>query len=143
MPTVLPELVADKPQSKRMQEVLKKALDAGEGRIIAWIWAYRPFELPVNVFDFTVSRHRDGPDDLLRGASGLLMADCWSLLTIDSTAFRNDLDVSAYVKDVIDQLLSERRIVITLEVSHKMLRHHSGRTSSKEAKAPTGLPPDN
>jgi hypothetical protein len=42
------------------------------------MWAYRPFELPFNVFDFTVSRHRDGPDEVLKDYSGTLMADCWS-----------------------------------------------------------------
>jgi hypothetical protein len=42
------------------------------------MWAYREFELPVNVFDFTVSRHRDGPDEFLEGYTGNLMADCWS-----------------------------------------------------------------
>ena len=42
------------------------------------MWAYRSFELPVNVFDFTVSRHRDGPDEILRDYTGVLMGDCWS-----------------------------------------------------------------
>mgnify|MGYP003338265080 CR=1 FL=1 len=61
VPMVLPELVADDRRSKRMHEVLQKALDEGRPSITARMWAYRPFELPVNVFDFTVSRHRDGP----------------------------------------------------------------------------------
>jgi hypothetical protein len=42
------------------------------------MWAYRPFELPFNVFDFTVSRHRDGPNEVLADYTGSLMADCWS-----------------------------------------------------------------
>jgi hypothetical protein len=42
------------------------------------MWAYRSFELAVNVFDFTVSRHRDGPDEVLRDYTGVLMGDCWS-----------------------------------------------------------------
>ncbi|TWU09737.1 IS66 family transposase [Allorhodopirellula heiligendammensis] len=29
-------------------------------------------------FDFTVSRHRDGPDDVLEDFSGNLIGDCWS-----------------------------------------------------------------
>jgi len=44
----------------------------------ARMWAYRSFELPINVFDFTVSRHRDGPDEILRDYTGILMADCYS-----------------------------------------------------------------
>jgi hypothetical protein len=42
------------------------------------MWAYRSFDLPINVFDFTVSRHRDGPDDFLKDYTGTLMGDCWS-----------------------------------------------------------------
>ncbi len=78
VPPVLPEFDMKDPRAKRMHDVLKKALDEGKPSVTARMWAYRPFELPVNVFDFTVSRHRDGPDDVLRDASGLLMADCWS-----------------------------------------------------------------
>ena len=34
----------------------------------------------LNVFDFTVSRHRDGPDDFLvnSGFAGTTIADCYS-----------------------------------------------------------------
>ncbi len=42
------------------------------------MWGYRSFELPIDVFDFTVSRHRDGPDDFLKDYVGSLMGDCWS-----------------------------------------------------------------
>jgi hypothetical protein len=51
-----------------------------EGRksVSARMWIYRSFVLPINVFDFTVSRHRDGPDEFLQSFSGTLMADCWS-----------------------------------------------------------------
>jgi hypothetical protein len=34
--------------------------------------------VPLNVFDFTVSRHRDGPDAFLETFTGKLMADCYS-----------------------------------------------------------------
>src|SRR5438477_6518190 len=42
------------------------------------MWAYRSFELPFNVFDFTVSRHRDGPDEFLENFHGTMLADCYS-----------------------------------------------------------------
>ncbi len=42
------------------------------------MWAYRGVTLPINVFDFTVSRERYGPDDVLSGFQGFLMGDCWS-----------------------------------------------------------------
>lgn len=42
------------------------------------MWAYRGITVPINVFDFTVSRHRDGPEIFLDGFTGKLMADCYS-----------------------------------------------------------------
>jgi hypothetical protein len=42
------------------------------------MWAYRSLDLPFNLFDFTVSRHRDGPDEILSDFKGFLMGDCWS-----------------------------------------------------------------
>jgi transposase len=78
VPTELPELIADDPRSKRIHEVLSKAQAERRPSVSARIWAYRPFELPVNVFDFTVSRHRDGPDEVLQDYTGVLMGDCWS-----------------------------------------------------------------
>ena len=78
VPAVIPHVDADDPRSQRIHEVLTRATQAGRKSIDARMWAYRPFELPVNVFDFTVSRHRDGPDELLADYTGSLMADCWS-----------------------------------------------------------------
>jgi hypothetical protein len=42
------------------------------------MWAYRSVTIPLCVFDFTVSRHRDGPDAFLESYAGKLMADCYS-----------------------------------------------------------------
>ena len=42
------------------------------------MWTYRSLTQPINVFDFTVSRHRDGPGLFLDGFTGSLMADCYS-----------------------------------------------------------------
>jgi transposase len=78
VPTVLPALVEGDPRSRRVHEVLSQALAQGRPSITGRMWAYRSFELPVNVFDFTVSRHRDGPDEILRNYKGRLMGDCWS-----------------------------------------------------------------
>ena len=33
--------------------------------------------VPLNLFDFTVSRHRDGPEDFFTGWSGTILGDCW------------------------------------------------------------------
>lgn len=78
VPTVLPQIVEDDPRSRRVYEVLERALREGRPSVTAHMWAYRPFDLPVNIFDFTVSRHRDGPDEVLADYDGSLMADCWS-----------------------------------------------------------------
>jgi transposase len=78
VPTVLPQIVGDDPRSRRMHEVLERALAKGQPSVTARMWAYRPFDRPVNVFDFTVSRHREGPDDVLADYTGLLLGDCWS-----------------------------------------------------------------
>ena len=44
------------------------------------MWAYRSLTVPINVFDFTVSRHRDGPDEFLVAGNftGKILADCYS-----------------------------------------------------------------
>lgn len=78
VPATIPQVDADDPRSRRIQEVLSEAQEQGRPSVKARMWAYRPFDLPFNVFDFTVSRHRDGPDEVLEGYSGSLMADCWS-----------------------------------------------------------------
>ena len=44
------------------------------------MWAYRSLTVPLNLFDFTVSRHRDGADEFLVDSrfTGKLLADCYS-----------------------------------------------------------------
>lgn len=78
VPATLPQVVADDPRSQRIHDVLSHAAEKGSKSVNGRMWAYRPFELPINVFDFTVSRHRDGPDEVLKDYRGSLMADCWS-----------------------------------------------------------------
>ena len=80
LPSTVPEASADDPKSQRIHEVLSKALEEDKPSIPARMWVYRGIEVPLNVFDFTVSRHRDGPDDILvaGGFIGTLMADCYS-----------------------------------------------------------------
>jgi transposase len=78
VPSTIPQVDADDPRSVRIHEVLSRAHEEGRKSVNARIWAYRPFDLSINVFDFTVSRHRDGPDEVLQDYTGRLMADCWS-----------------------------------------------------------------
>ena len=42
------------------------------------MWAYRSVTTPLNVFDFTVSRHHDGPDLMLADFCGTLVAGGYS-----------------------------------------------------------------
>lgn len=78
VPPMAPPIDPADPRSSRVHEVLQEAIDKGQPSVNARMWAYRSFELPINVFDFTVSRHRDGPDEILRDYTGILMADCYS-----------------------------------------------------------------
>jgi transposase len=78
LPATIPAIDPDDPRSRRIHEVISQAHKEGRKSISARMWAYRSFVLPINVFDFTVSRHRDGPDEVLKSFTGKLMADCWS-----------------------------------------------------------------
>ena len=78
VPPALPQLDPSQPRTARIQEVLSQAIASGQPSVSAKLWAYRAVRLPINVFDFTVSRHRDGPDEILSGYSGTLLGDCWS-----------------------------------------------------------------
>jgi len=80
LPPEIPEAKSDDPKSQRIAEVFSKAREEGRTSVSGRMWAYRSLLIPVNVFDFTVSRHRDGPDDFLIDTqfTGKLMADCYS-----------------------------------------------------------------
>jgi transposase len=78
VPPSLPELDPQDPRTSRILEVLSNAQAAGQPSVKARMWAYRALDLPFNLFDFTVSRHRDGPDEVLTNFAGSLMGDCWT-----------------------------------------------------------------
>lgn len=77
-PENIPQPIAGDPKSQRIQEVFTKARREGKPSVSARMWAYRSVTIPLNVFDFTVSHHRDGPDAFLEDFTGKLMADCYS-----------------------------------------------------------------
>ena len=78
LPKNIPKPREDDRKSQRVYEVLAKAAAAGKPSVLARMWAYRSVTVPLNVFDFTVSRHRDGPDAFLESFCGKLMADCYT-----------------------------------------------------------------
>jgi hypothetical protein len=69
----------DEERSQRIHEVLSAARAANKSHVSARMWVYRSLGASgVNVFDFTVSRHRDGPADFLKHYTGTLLGDCYS-----------------------------------------------------------------
>ena len=76
-PKTMPDL-SNHPRRERIAEVLEAAIAQGKPSIKANFWGYYASRLPVVAFDFTVSRHRDGPDDVLGDFAGNLIGDCWS-----------------------------------------------------------------
>lgn len=80
LPPEIPAVIEGDAKSERIHEVFSEARAAGKPSVSARMWAYRSMLIPLNIFDFTVSRHRDGPDEFLveGGFTGKLMADCYS-----------------------------------------------------------------
>jgi transposase len=61
-PKIPPEFDRSDPKQKRIAEVFDEAAVENKSSINARMWGYRGITVPLNVFDFTVSRHRDGPE---------------------------------------------------------------------------------
>jgi transposase len=80
LPPEIPPAQEGDAKSKRIYEVLSEARAEKRPSVSARMWAYRSLTVPINVFDFTVSRHRDGPDEFLVAGNfvGTIMADCYS-----------------------------------------------------------------
>jgi transposase len=80
LPAHVPAPIEGDPKSQRIHDVLQAARDEKKPSVTARMWAYRSVTLKLNVFDFTVSRHRDGPDQFLveSGFQGTMLADCYS-----------------------------------------------------------------
>jgi transposase len=78
LPATIPKVEADDLKSKRIHEVFSEAEAEGKRSVSARMWAYRGVSTPLNVFDFTVSRHRDGPGRMLADYRGTVVADCYA-----------------------------------------------------------------
>jgi transposase len=80
MPPEIPAAIPGDAKSQRIHEVFSEARAEGRPSVSGRMWAYRSLTVPINVFDFTVSRHRDGPDEFLIASNfvGKIMADCYS-----------------------------------------------------------------
>ncbi len=80
LPPEIPAAIAGDAKSQRIHEVFSKARAERQASVSGRMWAYRSLTVPINVFDFTVSRHRDGPDEFLVAGNftGTMIADCYS-----------------------------------------------------------------
>jgi len=78
VPEAIPKPDPNDPKSKRAYEVLSKAVEEKRPSVNAHMWAYRGITVPLNVFDFTVSWHRDGPALMLADFAGIVLGDCYS-----------------------------------------------------------------
>jgi len=79
MPREIPEVNQECTRTQRLIEKMQEAKRKGEKSLAAKMWAYSGGEdAPYDVFDFRVSRHRDGPAEFLDKYSGHVMADCYS-----------------------------------------------------------------
>lgn len=80
LPTIDPEIDPTDPKNRRLAEKLREARADGDKSLIAKMWAYSGLHrAPYNIFDFRVSRHRDGPDDFFRSSKDCkVQGDCFS-----------------------------------------------------------------
>lgn len=79
MPVELPEAKAGDLKTQRLTEKIHEAKRKGENSIMGKMWAYRGLDkAPYNIFDFRISRHRDGPDEFFRNSQCIVQGDCFS-----------------------------------------------------------------
>jgi transposase len=79
MPKEIPDVVEGDLRTQRLIEKMLEAKKEGKTSLDAKMWAYSGADdAPYDIFDFRVSRHRDGPAEFLAGYGGHVMADCYS-----------------------------------------------------------------
>ena len=79
LPPVDPEVDLHDLKSVRLAEKLRETRAKDEKSLLAKMWVYSGlYEAPYNIFDFRVSRHRDGPDEFFRNSRCKVQGDCFS-----------------------------------------------------------------
>jgi transposase len=77
LPTEMPQ--GNDQKSRRLAEKVAEARAAGHDSLLAKMWVYSGLHAaPYNIFDFRVSRHRDGPGDFFRHSRCKVQGDCFS-----------------------------------------------------------------
>lgn len=79
LPKTPPVAVSGDAKSQRLVEKVAEARAKGDPSVVAKMWVYSGlYSAPYNIFDFRVSRHRDGPDDFFRHSRCIVQGDCFS-----------------------------------------------------------------
>jgi transposase/uncharacterized short protein YbdD (DUF466 family) len=79
LPKEVPKVLPGDAKSKRLAEKVAEARAAGKKSLLGKMWVYSGlYHAPYNIFDFRVSRHRDGPDEFLKTSRCKVQGDCFS-----------------------------------------------------------------
>ena len=79
MPKEPPAVIPGDTKSQRLAEKVAEARRKKEDSLECKMWVYSGLhQAPYNIFDFRVSRHRDGPDEFFRNSRCKVQGDCFS-----------------------------------------------------------------
>ena len=79
LPQLDPVVDPDDPKSLRLAEKVAEARKNKDQSLLAKMWVYSGlYEAPYNIFDFRVSRHRDGPEEFFKHSRCKVQGDCLS-----------------------------------------------------------------
>ncbi len=79
LPRTPPVVIPGDAKSQRLVEKVAETRAKGESSLLAKMWVYSGLHLArYNIFDFRVSRHRDGPEDFFRHSRCIVQGDCFS-----------------------------------------------------------------
>jgi transposase len=79
LPKDVPPIIEGDAKSRRIAEKIKEAKGKKETSLLAKIWVYSGLhQAPYNIFDFRISRHRDGPDEFFANSRCAVQGDCFS-----------------------------------------------------------------
>ena len=79
LPQTIPQIIPGDAKSKRLAEKVAEARAKRQDSLLAKMWVYSGLHnAPYNIFDFRVSRHRDGPDEFFQDSRCTVQGDCFS-----------------------------------------------------------------
>jgi transposase len=79
LPREDPPVIPGDLKNQRLREKIQETRDKGEDSLLAKMWVYSGLDsAPYNIFDFRVSRHRDGPDEFFASSRCKVQGDCFS-----------------------------------------------------------------